>query len=100
MVLTTVDRCWLQDARRSIRLALLRASLNDWEAVVASASNIHRNTTSSDATVIEVRNLLASLATTAPSHLKTNRAMREAAKRRLNDAILLIGETLVATTDR
>ena len=98
-MLARTDRTWLQYARRSIRLALLRASLNDWEAVVASASNIHRNITSSDLTVIEVRNLLASLANTDPSHLKTNRAMREAAKRRLNDVRLLIGDALVATTD-
>ncbi len=96
MPLSKVERRWLQEARRSLRLAHTYAENgSDWDAVVASAESVYRTPMAAHDAVIEVKNLLASLATTAPSQLRTNRAMRTAATKRIKEAILFIGETLV-----
>lgn len=98
-MLTMTERQWLQETRRSIRIALVKAEIGDWDTVITLLRPIVRVTTVTDAT-LEVTHLLASLAASEPSDLRRNVGMRAAAVRRLEEAKAQIGETLVATTDR
>lgn len=91
------ERQWLQETRRHIRIALVKAELGDWDAVITVLRPIVQ-TTATNAT-LEVTNLLASLTASTPSHLRSNAEMRAAAIRRLEETKALIGELLVATTD-
>lgn len=94
-----VERLWLQTARRNIRMALLKGQLEDWDAAISWIAPVVSAPPLSSVTS-EVTDLLTSLALTKPSDLRGNAAMRAAAIRRLEEAKTLIGETLVATTDR
>lgn len=98
-MLTTLERRWLQDARRSVRLALVKTEIGDWDTVVACIKTIVRTTLVTNAT-LEVTNLLASLASSNPSELRGNASMRAASIRRLEETKSFIGDILVATTDR
>lgn len=97
--MTPTERRWLQDARRHIRVALVKAEIGDWDTAVLYAAQVVRMEPFAPH-LTEVVNMLASLATTEPSQLRSNAAMRAAAVRRLEETKTLIGETLVATTDR
>lgn len=97
--LSMTERQWLQNARFFIRMALVKAEIGDWDTVVSQADRIVRSPLLNEATM-EVANLLASLAATKPSDLRSNAAMRAAATRRLEETKSFIGATLVATTDR
>ena len=93
--MTPTERQWLQIARRDIRLALVKAEIGDWDAVV-SCVHPYSRAVPSGAVPIEVSNLLASLGTSNPSDLRGSAAMRAAAIRRLEETKVLIGESLVA----
>lgn len=95
--MTPSERQWLQDARRFIRIALVKTEIGDWDTVVATVGNVARRPGPPN---IEVVNLLASLANANASDFRGNAAMRAAAIRRLEETKSFIGETLVATTDR
>jgi len=97
--MTPSERAWLQDARRHIRLALVKSEIGDWDTVVFYAAQVVRMKPFAPR-LTEVTNMLASLATTEPPQLRSNAAMRAAAIRRLEETKTLIGEILVATTDR
>lgn len=92
--MTPSERAWLQEARRNIWMALTKAEYGDWNSVVAIASSIHRHPDASGEG-FEVQSLLASLATSNVTDLRSSAAMRAAAVRRLNDAKTFIGSTLV-----
>lgn len=88
----------MQDARRSIRLALVKSEYGDWDTVVTAIGNVTRRPSLVTTDTIEVINMLASIGVTEPSHLRTNAAMRAATIRRLEEAKTFIGEVLTATT--
>jgi hypothetical protein len=92
------ERQWLQETRRHIRIALVKAELGDWDAVITVLRPIVQTTATNNITP-EVTNLLASLTAAEPLDLRSNAAMRAAAIRRLEETKTLIGELLVATTD-
>lgn len=96
--MTPTERSWLQDARRHIRVALVKSEIGDWDVVIFHATQVVRMEPFAPH-LIEVANMLASLATAEPSQLRSNAAMRAAAVRRLEETKTLIGEILVATTD-
>ena len=96
---TMVERRWMQDARRTIRIALTKVEIGDWDSVVSYAKSVVRSTLVTK-TTLEVTNVLASIAASEPSDFRRNAAMRAAAQRRLEEAKAYIGDTLVATTDR
>lgn len=98
-MLSPVERLWLQNARRHVRMALLKGQLEEWDEVIDWLAPI---VSAPDLTEVtsEVTNLLTSLALTKPSQLRGNAAMRAAAIRRLKEAKTFIDDTLVATTDQ
>lgn len=99
--MTQLERQWLMEARRSIRAALVSATNQNWDDVVACAVGLARYPTGYlNDTILEVKDLLTSLALTSPKDLRSNPSMRAAAVKRLEEVKSLIGETLVATTDR
>ena len=99
--MTQLERQWMQEARRSIRSALVSATNQNWDEVVACAASLARYPTGYlHDTILEVKDLLTSLATARSQDLRGNAAMRAAAITRLEEVKSLIGETLVATTDR
>lgn len=96
--MTPSERRWLQEARRCIRLAIVKSEYGDWDTVVEwTASAIRDPLVTSNTS--EVIDLLSSLAVSKPSDFRTNAGMRAAAIRRLEETKFLIGELLVATTD-
>lgn len=97
--MTSLERAHLREARRHLRFALVAADGSRWDDVVRSASHIYRQPVGVNAVTVEVKDLLASLATTDPANFKGNAAMRSAAITRLKFVHALIGEALVATTD-
>lgn len=97
--MTPSERAWLQDARRSIRLAMVKSEIGDWDTVVTAIGNVARRPTLVTPATIEVINMLSSIAVTQPSDLRSNAAMRAAVTRRLEETKVFIGEFLVATTD-
>lgn len=99
MQLTASERQWMQDARRSIRIALTKVEIGDWPTATEVIKGVVRSTLVTKAT-LEVTNLLASFASSEPSDYRKNAAMRAAALRRLEEAKALIGDILVATTGR
>lgn len=98
-MMTPIERQWMQDARRRIRLALTKIEIGDWDAAVDHIKSVVRSTLVTPDT-LEVTSLLTSFASSEPSELRRNAAMRAAAIRRLEETKTFIGETLVATTDR
>lgn len=98
-MLTTTERRWLQEARRHIRLALVQSEYGDWDATIEWTAAAIRSPLTTENTS-EVISLLTSLASAKASQLRSNAAMRAAAIRRLEETKTLIGELLVATTDR
>lgn len=98
--MTQLERQWLQEARRSVRTALVAADIQDWETVVLHAAGLSRYPTGYDhPKILEVKDLLTSLGHAKPQELRSNAAMRAAAITRLEEVKVLIGEALVATTD-
>lgn len=97
--MTPSERRWLQEARRYIRLAIVKSEYGDWDAVVEWTAAAVRTPRITEHTS-EVIDLLSSLAVSKPADFRTNAGMRAAAIRRLEDTKTLIGELLVATTDR
>ena len=96
--MTPLERRWLQEVRRYIRLALAKSEYGFWDEAIECTAAAVRNPLTTENTS-EVINLLTSLATAKASHLRSNAAMRAAAIRRLEETKTLIGELLVATTD-
>lgn len=97
--MTPTERQWMQDARRHIRIALAKIEIGDWDAAIGHVKSVVRSTLVTPDT-LEVTNLLASFASSEPSELRRNAAMRAAATRRLEETKTFIGDILVATTDR
>lgn len=96
--MTPSERQWLQDARRFVRIAIVKAEYGDWDAAVAAMGNVARRPSLVTPGTIEVINMLASFASTKPSDLRGNAAMRAAAIRRLEETKVFIGDALTATT--
>ncbi len=98
--MTQLERAHLREARRHLRFAMVAAENHRWDDVVRSAEHIYRQPVGANATTMEVKDLLASMATTDPANLKSNAAMRLATVIRLKHTYDFIGEALVATTDQ
>jgi len=98
--MTQLERQWLQEARRSVRAALVSADIQEWDNVVLQAAGLSRYPTGyGHPKILEVKDLLTSLGRASHQDLRSNAAMRAAAIRRLEEVKTLIGEALVATTD-
>lgn len=96
--MTTDQRDWLQSVRRSIRLALLDLEFERFDtAFIALRARFLDEVPVTEVTS-EVKNLIASLATSDPD-LMNNPAARQAAVRRLNETKHFITESLLATTE-
>lgn len=96
--MTPSERQWLQDARRFVRIAIVKAEIGDWDAAVVAMGNVADRPSLGTPDTIEVGNMLASFANTKPSDLRSNAAMRAAAIRRLEETKVFIGDALTATT--
>jgi hypothetical protein len=92
-------RGWLTEVRRSARGALLDLEYGRLDAASNRIRDCFLTEGPTTNAALEVKNMLASLATSDPSILKS-RAIRNAAMRRLEDVIQFIGNALLATNER
>lgn len=93
--MTPLEKTWLQNARRDIRYALDHAKHGNWEAVIHSVGAAGNIPAPAGSVILEVSNLLASIRVSRPSDFRGSAAMRGAAIRRLEEAKILIGSSLV-----
>jgi len=89
---------WLAEARRSARGALLDLEFKRFDAASSRIRECFLSEGPTTDATMEVRNMLASIATSDPTNLK-NPAIRNAAARRLEEVIQFIGTTLLATNE-
>jgi len=95
------ERQWMTDTRRTIRLAIVAAEANRWAIVTSCAKSIKLDAERyHHDKIMETKDLISSLAAVSPSEFENNIAMRASAIRRLDEIKTLLGEALVATTDR
>jgi hypothetical protein len=87
-------RDWLKDVRRAIRGALLDLEYGRLDAAQHRIRDCFLTDGPTADPALEVKNLLASLATSDASILKS-RAIKDAAMKRLEEVIRHIGDALV-----
>ena len=89
------SREWLMQVRRSARGALLDLEHERFDAALQRIRDCFLTEGPTVDPALEVKNLLASLASSDPTILKS-RAIKTAAMRRLKDVIRFIGDTLLS----
>lgn len=98
--MTPTQRDWLRSVRRDARTTALALEFGRFDGALDALRERFREDVPLNDTVVEARNMIASLATVENEGLLENSHIQRAALRRLHDVSRLITESLLATTER